>query len=167
MLPGRRHPVGATETHPCKTCRRVLLVKDAFYPPGRTRHGTLKFSWECIECSNARQRVQKEQIRRKLQAIKLAAGCQRCGRHPTHPRELEFDHLPGYEKSRAVCQLVTSSTLDRALAEAAKCQVLCIPCHLAVTAERRRLGVLIERAIPAVQPAEQMSLWEETGLIRR
>jgi hypothetical protein len=62
----------------------------------------------------------------------LGGGCVRCGA----AEDLEFDHIDPSTKVFGVC-----AGLDKAwavlVAEAAKCQLLCRPCHVAKGAEDR------------------------------
>lgn len=48
---------------------------------------------------------------------------------------LEFDHLPGFEKTMEVSKMLGYSP-DKILAEIAKCQVVCANCHRRRTAAR-------------------------------
>src|ERR1017187_3934911 len=59
--------------------------------------------------------------------IKLKAGCSDCG-YREHPAALDFDHLPGTVKSDNVGNLILNASRERALAEIAKCEVVCSNC---------------------------------------
>jgi hypothetical protein len=65
---------------------------------------------------------------------KLERGCVDCG-YKKHAVALDFDHLPGFEKTAAVSNLL-SCTRARILAEIAKCEVVCANCHRVRTANR-------------------------------
>ena len=73
----------------------------------------------------------------RVDEIKIALGCTDCGFN-THPAALDFDHLPGFEKSETVAVLVGAGKLDLALAEIKKCQVVCANCHRIRTAQRKK-----------------------------
>lgn len=71
-------------------------------------------------------------------AYKAQQGCTDCGCKDSDI--LEFDHLPGHEKlftiGEAVMQTGYHSDAD-IVAEVAKCEVVCNPCHLKRTVSRR------------------------------
>ncbi len=80
----------------------------------------------------------KYQRRREwVSALKMQRGCKDCG-YAIHPHALQFDHLPGAEKSFTISTAVVSHTLDQLAAEIEKCEVVCANCHAIRTAERRR-----------------------------
>lgn len=68
----------------------------------------------------------------------MERGCVDCG-YAAHPAALQFDHLPGVDKSFQL-----SNSLQRAwadvLAEVAKCEVVCANCHAVRTATRGYTG---------------------------
>lgn len=66
--------------------------------------------------------------------IKLMMGCTDCG-YNQHPAALEFDHLPGSSKHKAVSLLLMGS-LAKVFAEIDKCEVVCSNCHRIRTTER-------------------------------
>lgn len=63
--------------------------------------------------------------------------CADCGeRFPTVC--MDFDHLPGFEKVANISSLVQRPvSLERLVAEIAKCDVVCANCHRIRTADRR------------------------------
>jgi hypothetical protein len=66
--------------------------------------------------------------------IKLMLGCADCGFN-SHPAALEFDHLPGSTKVRAVSLLLMGS-LKIVFEEIDKCEVVCSNCHRIRTSNR-------------------------------
>ena len=68
--------------------------------------------------------------RRELfNAIKLQRGCTDCG-YRGHPAALDFDHRPGTEKKLGISHAIRrESSLEKILAEVAKCDVVCANCH--------------------------------------
>jgi hypothetical protein len=78
------------------------------------------------ERNHARLRPRYDIIAR----IKAEAGCADCGlKNPEHPEIYDFDHLPEFEKTRAVSLMLTKGTIEEMLAEIAKCEVVCANCH--------------------------------------
>lgn len=77
------------------------------------------------------------EFRRKIAAIKLERGCVDCG-YSQYPEALDFDHLPGTEKLKAVA-LMWGFSWDKVLAEIAKCEVVCSNCHRHRTTVRGRM----------------------------
>ena len=63
----------------------------------------------------------------------MAAGCKDCG-YCENPLALQFDHVRG-EKLGSVSTMYTGS-LDKLMAEIAKCDVRCANCHLIKTYTR-------------------------------
>ena len=59
--------------------------------------------------------------------------CVTCGE--TRIPCLQFDHLDGSAKEANVAQMTRSNSLEKIIAEIAKCQVLCANCHAMKTAE--------------------------------
>jgi hypothetical protein len=70
---------------------------------------------------------------RRARLIEMLGGkCVRCGA----TEDLEFDHIDPSAKSFGVCAGL-SKAWDVLVEEAAKCQLLCKPCHVAKGAEDR------------------------------
>lgn len=69
-----------------------------------------------------------------INMIKLMSGCVDCG-YDKHPAALDFDHLPGATKVRAVGHLYMQS-LKVLFEEINKCEVVCSNCHRIRTFER-------------------------------
>lgn len=83
----------------------------------------------------ARNKRNWAEFSQKIAAIKLARGCADCG-YNTHPAALDFDHLPGTQKSVGVSRL-SGFPWEKVEEEIAKCEVVCSNCHRIRTAERR------------------------------
>lgn len=68
---------------------------------------------------------------------KLKAGCADCG-YNGHPSALDFDHLPGSDKTASVALLVHCAGvhIDQVKKEMAKCEVVCANCHRIRTLRR-------------------------------
>lgn len=71
-----------------------------------------------------------------LEAFKLERGCADCG-YNEYACALDFDHLPGREKSFTVGNCVGLSR-EKLLAEIAKCEVVCANCHRVRTTKRAK-----------------------------
>lgn len=70
----------------------------------------------------------RTELSRKIWDIKEASGCIDCGEKYPHFM-LEFDHLPGYEKINSPAYLARSYTLEKAMQEIEKCEIVCANCH--------------------------------------
>lgn len=103
--------------------RHRAYMRGVWYPANRDKQRAL------VSAS-------KREMRRKVQALKLAAGCADCG-YNAHPEALDFDHVTA-DKRIEVSELVNGSGWNHILAEIAKCEVVCANCHRVRTAKRRR-----------------------------
>ena len=71
---------------------------------------------------------------RRNRLIEMLGGkCVRCGA----TEDLEFDHIDPSAKVFGVCASLSHKAWDVLVEEAAKCQLLCKPCHVAKGAEDR------------------------------
>ena len=70
--------------------------------------------------------------KRRNQLIEQMGGkCVRCGT----TENLEFDHIDKHTKTAGVSTLLASSSLQSAIDESQKCQLLCKSCHIKKTTE--------------------------------
>lgn len=111
--------------------------------------------------STLRNQAKKRAI---LQAIKVQRGCADCGWHG-HPCALDFDHRPGETKLLSIGRQISNAGIDRLLAEAEKCDVVCARCHRIRTFER-------DQHKPATLPQpplsfEQMTLADITDWLEK
>lgn len=102
--------------------RRLALAK-VWHDANFDRHKELRISFE-------RKR------RQEIAAYKMECGCAICG-YRGHPDALDFDHLPGHEKTGNISQM-NKRKWSVVLAEMEKCRVLCANCHRIETASRSR-----------------------------
>lgn len=109
----------------CSSKGHVVRAEDSFVTASR-----------CKECHRETGRLTSDAFRDRVAAIKEAAGCFDCG-YAAHPAALDFDHLPGSEKSFCIGQGARYPWAT-VLAEMAKCEVVCSNCHRVRTAERRK-----------------------------
>lgn len=79
-------------------------------------------------------RRRADEKRAALAAYKVEKGCTDCG-YNSHPAALEFDHLPGFNKTRTVASMLYSSW-EAIWKEIAKCEIVCSNCHSIRTYER-------------------------------
>jgi hypothetical protein len=85
-------------------------------------------SAESRQKGNAASREWKRSIVAELAAIKLSRGCADCG-YRVHAVALDFDHRPGETKLCGVSRAAKDGRREDAIAEAAKCDVVCANCH--------------------------------------
>lgn len=71
----------------------------------------------------------------KIRKIKEDSGCIDCGERYPHFM-LEFDHLPEYEKFGSPANIARRYSMEKALIETAKCDVVCANCHKIRTWQR-------------------------------
>lgn len=116
--------------HQCRRCRLQFTAEEGF-SPSRVRSR----NWVCRECTRKENRARYDANRAFIDAYKLAAGCADCG-YKVSPVALEFDHLPGSDKTGKVSDLAGCRNLARVKEEIAKCEVVCSNCHAIRTAER-------------------------------
>ena len=76
---------------------------------------------------NERSRRVSGAFRVKIAAIKVERGCVDCG-YNRYPEALDFDHMPGEVKVKAVT-LMWGHSWEKVLAEIAKCEIVCSNCH--------------------------------------
>jgi hypothetical protein len=89
------------------------------------------------ETSRQYRHVQRRRYKAALRAMKVASGCVDCGATPDDASELDFDHLPGFEKVNNVMDLASRTVpWAQIMAEVAKCEVVCKSCHRRRTRER-------------------------------
>ena len=109
----------------CKRCRKAY---DADYN-ART-----------LARRRARRAERKMEFTVWYHALKEQRPCEDCGgRFPA--AAMQWDHLPGSEKSTEVGNLVRRLCKARVLEEIAKCELVCANCHAIRTVSRREIGV--------------------------
>jgi hypothetical protein len=96
----------------------------------------------------ARKAAQRAAVLEVIGAFLLANPCIDCGE--TDLRVLDFDHRDSAEKSAEVMRLAQDGySLNRVMAEVAKCDVRCRNCHAKITYSRQGTTwrvALLERA---------------------
>lgn len=80
------------------------------------------------------EKARATEKRKTLNAYKVEHGCTDCG-YNKDARALEFDHLPGTEKTNTVMALCYKSW-NVIWAEVEKCEVVCANCHAIRTMDR-------------------------------
>ena len=130
-------------TKVCGKCgRRKQLA--AFARDRMTHDGRRRI---CKECDNARRSAHRASVeadrrrsRRLLLILWMGGCCVSCDE--TDPAQLEFDHIDPATKRTTVSALLDTGTWESILAEAAKCQLLCVGCHKLKTARERQARAL-------------------------
>ncbi len=77
-----------------------------------------------IDARNTALRVER---REWLNQYKTDRGCVDCGYY-AYPVALDFDHLPEYEKLNRI-SILKYSSMEKLMAEIAKCEIVCANCH--------------------------------------
>lgn len=86
----------------------------------------------CRECWNRYQVERRLKMKQQVMTAMGVYSCQRCGFTPVLPEDhaaIDFHHHDPAGKEAGVSDLIRRSTLDAAIEEARKCQVLCANCH--------------------------------------
>lgn len=109
----------------CKSCMREYKRKRAERHPERIRASHHRWREDNAEHERTYTRARRLERRNALDAIKRTQGCADCG---TTEGDLHFDHRPGTVKLFNVAHGVGHSWA-KLLAEIAKCDVRCSPCH--------------------------------------
>ena len=87
------------------------------------------------EKTNANTRRNRKQVTDILREYKESVGCVDCkGSFPHYV--LEFDHLPGTEKLGSPSAVGRRYSIQKAIEEADKCDVVCSNCHIIRTWNR-------------------------------
>jgi hypothetical protein len=116
---------------------------DASREKARTDHAKRMEDPEHRERMATAVRTRASKFRRVLAGYKLRMGCKDCG-YNENAVALEFDHVEEGTKVRSVSQL---SSLETAMAEMKKCEVVCANCHRIRTQERLRRRHYAEKEI--------------------
>jgi hypothetical protein len=106
----------------CKECRRVY---DAAYH---------RRTWG--EARRAQKRERQHEFSAWYRCLKDGP-CTDCGGH-FDPVVMQWDHLPGHQKSANLSDLAGTGSRRRVLEELEKCELVCANCHALRTV--RRLG---------------------------
>ena len=87
--------------------------------------------------NNDYKRNRRQQIIDALAEYKLAKQCADCDRHFDKPYHLDFDHLPGVDKSFNLSK-PGGRSWEVIMAEVDKCEVVCALCHRDRTMARKQ-----------------------------
>ena len=135
-----------TETKVCARCGETKPLSD--YHKSSTGQYTY-----CRDCRNeydrryyrergrlarlARGRAQLVVARRWMADIKTGVPCVDCGE--TFPiYVMHWDHLPQYEKTSDISDMVNARTREAVLEELKKCELVCANCHVMRTVNRAK-----------------------------
>lgn len=82
----------------CPKCGETKAKREFYNDSKKTRSA-------CRACANIKARKKYASRLAFVQSYKLERGCVDCG-YKGHPAALEFDHLPQFEKTHTISQLV-------------------------------------------------------------
>lgn len=112
--------VGAQASYRAKLC---VVCRDTHHWCAHGQHVVeRRTGWRsriCGPCAVLQQSGNRRSLMNLLRSIKLTAGCTDCG-YDKHSEALDFDHMPGAEKSFDVARAYGDYGAARLLAEIAK-----------------------------------------------
>lgn len=99
--------------------------------------GTIAYHLGPDQKDKTRQRTNRARTEqsRKLWDLKEESGCIDCGEMYPHYM-LEFDHLPQHEKLGSPIYVARTYSMEKALEEVKKCDIVCANCHKIRTWQR-------------------------------
>ena len=114
----------------CKKCRRIY-----------------DNNWYAKQTDEKRKKIIKRKRNRRrrnvafVQFYKARYGCIDCG-YRDSVQALEFDHLPGTNKKKAISNLCSNgASLKTIFEEIQKCELVCANCHRIRTFNRQKNGM--------------------------
>lgn len=92
--------------------------------------GTIAYHLGSGQKDKTRERSKRNRTiqKRKLWNLKEQLGCYDCKEKYPHYM-LDFDHLPEYEKIGSPTQILHKYSIEKAMLEIEKCNVVCRNCH--------------------------------------
>jgi hypothetical protein len=138
-----RSPMNEPQTKRCGRCGEVKKTSEF-----HRRRGGFQ-SW-CKACKSeaaaehyranrdsrsAHNKLRQGEFRAWYTGLKAGKPCTDCGRI-FHPAAMHWDHLPGYDKSAPLGELVRHGSREQVLREIAKCELVCANCHAVRTVRR-------------------------------
>jgi hypothetical protein len=114
--------IGVCVMKQCQSCGKNFTPKPK---AGHQKYCSVKCRTHNLNKSE-HTKIWQQSRRQKLNDIKLATGCKRCG-YNKHPAALQFNHVIG-EKLFNISQDPKRKWED-IVSEIAKCEVLCANCH--------------------------------------
>lgn len=135
----------------CSRCAREKPFED-FYKHARRLDGRQPYCTDCHKIANrknyeenvervrARTKQSREELRDEVRSIKEGSPCVDCGESYSFYK-MQFDHIAD-NKDGNIATFVSSGQRKRALAEIAKCELVCANCHAERTWLRQQEGSL-------------------------
>jgi predicted CXXCH cytochrome family protein len=131
----------------CTRCHDVHVM---------TMNANMMRTWRdeklCVACYNGDESITftTSRLKEQTSAFVLETHGEECAlcRKKTHAK-YELDHVNIFEKSASVSVLVfTGADIETIINEVKFCRVLCVPCHRAVCAAEKQLGISQVRKVP-------------------
>ena len=117
-----------SDSQSCKSCGESKPLNETNWR--RTPVGS--FYKKCKSCYWSEEKVRRAENTRKVQEMKVEAGCRVCGYNKS-PYALQFNHINPEDKTRIKSNPRTAYharwKMSRILEELSKCEVLCANCH--------------------------------------
>lgn len=92
--------------------------------------GTIAYHLGPGQKDKTKQRTNRSRTiaKRKLWELKEISGCVDCGEMYPHYM-LDFDHLPEHNKIDSPSSIIHKYSMDKAMQEIEKCEIVCRNCH--------------------------------------
>lgn len=104
----------------CKACKSAVAAEH--YQANKARR-------------YAHNKRRQKEFRAWYTSLKEGKPCADCGQI-FHPAAMQWDHLPEFEKSGSLGELVRHGSRDLIVREIAKCELVCANCHAVRTVRR-------------------------------
>ena len=117
-----------SDSQSCKSCGESKPLNETNWR--RTPIGS--FYKKCKRCYWLEEKARRAENTRKVQEMKVEAGCRVCGYNKS-PYALQFNHINPEDKTHIKSNPRTAYhprwKMSRILEELSKCEVLCANCH--------------------------------------
>jgi transposase-like protein len=128
----KKHGLSTVRTVPASPNGRPESIVRRCRTHGFTKHVLTSGRYRCKRCRVAAVSARRRRV--KLALVQAAGGaCRLCG-YDRYAGALQFHHVDPSDKAFALADRGVARSLDRALAEARKCVLLCANCHAEIEA---------------------------------
>jgi hypothetical protein len=119
---------------------RAKATQKRYREANRERERTRKRLAPQRPRDRAKDRARVQEVRDWMNDLKATTPCADCGGN-FPPGQMDWDHLPGFEKVASVSYLVGKGARQQVEEEILKCELVCKPCHTKRGHEREQFGI--------------------------